>query len=44
MVGLLVVCEGLDAAGKTTTIKKFIENQKNNNFFGRLYVKSGIYI
>ncbi len=32
MRGLLVVCEGLDAAGKTTTIKKFMENKKDNNF------------
>ena len=31
--GLLIVCEGLDGAGKTTTIEKLLENEKENNNF-----------
>ncbi|MDD5191881.1 MAG: AAA family ATPase [Candidatus Nanoarchaeia archaeon] len=31
MKGLLIICEGLDGTGKTTTIKQLLSNNKENN-------------
>lgn len=43
--GLFIVCEGLDGAGKTTTIKEFLRrNDKNINYFYSKGLKSDTYM